>query len=84
MPAKAWKPVRLTANTLAKLAAVKAALERAHERGQRVIPFGPKGEIPNDYVIGLLADQYLNHLVRSKRKCSDTPASPLPAQVTTL
>lgn len=68
MAAKTWKPVRLTSDTASKIEAVKRSLLVAHERGQRVIPFGPKGEIPNDYVVALLCDQFLSHKERSNRK----------------
>lgn len=68
MPAKQWKPVRLTIDTLMMLDDVKATLERAHESGKRTLTHGPKGEITNDETIRILAEHFLAHKRRSNRK----------------
>lgn len=64
---KEWKPVRVTKETIELLNAVKASLAIAHERGQRTLNHGPKGEITNDETIRILAQQFLDHKARSRR-----------------
>jgi hypothetical protein len=54
------------------LLAIKNSLQRSHERGQRKIEFGPKGEITNDYTIRVLAEHYIQHLRRSNAKRTAT------------
>lgn len=67
MPAKTWTHVRLTSETMHKLAAVTAILERGHEQGKRTLNFGPKGELPINVVVDVLANHFLSHNMRSKR-----------------
>jgi hypothetical protein len=67
MSAKAWKPVRLTEDTMHKLEAVRAILLRGHEQGKRTLSFGPKGELPNNVIVDLLANHFLSHNARSRR-----------------
>lgn len=68
MPAKTWKPARVTTDTLTKIDAVRESLLRGHETGRRSLEFGKKGEVSFDQIVSILCDQYLDHKARSNRK----------------
>jgi hypothetical protein len=67
MPAKNWKPVRLTETTLHACARVRQILLRSHEMGKRQLRFGTKGEVSNDEVILTCLLHFLEHNRRSRK-----------------